>query len=127
VNNKIYKKLFFTILTKTNTTFQTFQKILRSTKNYFRKTILHVCLCSQIKIRITDINNKSPQVESLRIEVELYENATSGDLIWDIKAVDLDRDGEYSTIFSRNIFFISMLHHSPPQRNTIYHKLCRAS
>lgn len=52
---------------------------------------------SQIKVHITDTNNKYPQVESKEIGVELYENATSGDLIRDIKAWDFDRDGEITS------------------------------
>ena len=47
----------------------------------------------QISISITDINNKVPEAGEFQQEVTLYENATTGDLISQINAIDLDRDG----------------------------------
>lgn len=49
---------------------------------------------SQIKIDITDINNKVPEVDALQIDIEIYENATTGDFIRQVVATDLDRDCE---------------------------------
>ena len=52
----------------------------------------------QIQIRITDTNNKIPQVGEFAKEIWLYENATTGDEITRVIATDLDRDSEDNSI-----------------------------
>lgn len=58
-----------------------------------RKIFHHYIIKSfQIKINITDINNKVPQIGSFDGVVYLYENSTTGDLIRRVLATDADRD-----------------------------------
>lgn len=53
---------------------------------------------AQIQIRITDTNNKIPQVGDFAMEIKLYENATTGDEITRVIATDLDRDSKDKSI-----------------------------
>lgn len=48
---------------------------------------------SKVQIDIIDINNKYPIIHEFDMSLELYENATTGDVITQIPASDLDRDG----------------------------------
>lgn len=52
----------------------------------------------QIQIRITDTNNKIPQVGDFAMEISLYENATTGDEITRVLVTDLDRDSKDNSI-----------------------------
>lgn len=58
------------------------------------KLFLYFVLIPQIQIRITDTNNKIPQVGDFAMNIWLYENATTGDEITRVIATDLDRDSE---------------------------------
>ncbi|CRL07387.1 CLUMA_CG020361, isoform A [Clunio marinus] len=51
-----------------------------------------------IAIYIIDINNKFPEPLENELEFSIYENATSGELITQIFALDLDRDAPHNVI-----------------------------
>lgn len=78
----------------------------------------------QIKIDITDINNKAPKAEDFLMEVSLYENATTGDLISRVIATDLDRDGEYK---NKNLKVIKSLKFRAAQYCCVFHQLPKLS
>ncbi|XP_075148855.1 cadherin-AgCad1-like [Haematobia irritans] len=52
----------------------------------------------KFNISIIDINNQVPQIDDFEHEVFIYENATSGQLVGQVKAYDSDRDNPHNNL-----------------------------
>lgn len=59
-----------------------------------------------------DTNNQTPQSTTYNEIVYIFENATSGYVVMQLDAIDLDRDGKYILSFKITVFqtFINQLY-----------------
>uniref|UniRef100_A0A1I8P4M8 Cadherin domain-containing protein n=1 Tax=Stomoxys calcitrans TaxID=35570 RepID=A0A1I8P4M8_STOCA len=63
----------------------------------------------KINISIIDINNQVPQIDDFEHQVFIYENATTGQVVGQVRAYDNDRDSPHNTLeYSINSAFTDL-------------------
>lgn len=62
-------------------------------KMFYLKSRLNMILL-QLSIAVIDVNNQAPVLDAFEQQVQIYENATTGTFVGQVKAHDNDRDSK---------------------------------